>query len=86
LTSHAIGLPGPYSQNPIFAAWALGTDGFLGSGNAMVIVPTSDGANGVSNASQFFADIHKQFGVGNGSYVADMLKVLSSVTARLNCP
>jgi len=52
----------------------------------MVIVPTSDGANGVSNASQFFADIHKQFGVGNGSYVADMLKVLSSVTARLNCP
>jgi len=80
------GSTGPYAGNPIFAAWAPGTDGFLGSGNAMVTMALSDGAKGVMNALQFFTDINKQFGVGNSKYASNMVDILSSVTARLNCP
>ena len=58
----------------------------MGSGNAMVTMALSDGAKGVTNALQFFTDIHKQFGVGNSKYASNMVDILGSVTARLNCP
>jgi hypothetical protein len=74
------------TRNSILAAWSTGTDGFLGSGNVMVALAMSDGASGVTNASQFFTDINKQFGVGNPNYASQMQRVLNSVTARLNCP
>jgi hypothetical protein len=83
----ANGSTGPYSKNPIFAAWASGSDGFLGSGEAMVSLATSDGAVGAANAIQFFTDIHKQFGVGTAGYASDMAnQVVPSVAGRLNCP
>jgi RHS repeat-associated protein len=82
----ANGSTGPYSGNPIFAAWKPGTNGFLGSGNAFGSIAMSDNAKGMKNPRDFFTAIHKQFGVGTPSYVSDMLKVLNAVTVRLTCP
>ena len=74
------------TTNPIVANWDWGTDGFMGSGNAMVALALSDGAAHVKTALEFFTDIHKQFGVPSDSYAADMVKVVDSVAARLKCP
>jgi RHS repeat-associated protein len=84
----ANGSTGPYSGNPIFAAWAPGADGFLGSGNAMVAYAQNDGAGGATNASAFFSAIHAHFGVGKSlsDYVSEMTQVLDGVTSRMNCP
>jgi hypothetical protein len=43
--------------------------------------------NTANGASQFFTDIHKQFGVGTPTYVSDLVdNILPSVAGRLNCP
>jgi RHS repeat-associated protein len=84
--ANANGSIGPYANNPIFAAWAPGTDGFLGSGNAFASIAKSDNASGETNATNFFTDIHAQFGVGTVNYVNNMLNVLKAVKARLKCP
>ncbi len=82
----AAGSTGPWSANPVLAAWAQGTDGFLGSGEAFVSIANSDNASGVKDPRAFFTDIHAQFGVGTPNYVSDMLSILKAVTARLRCP
>jgi membrane-bound lytic murein transglycosylase B len=74
------------TRNPILAAWPSGTDGFLGSGNVFAAIAAGDNAANQTNAAQFFTDIHKQYGVGTASYVANMVQVAASVIGRLNCP
>jgi len=83
----ANGSTGPYSGNPILAAWAPGTNGFLGSGNAFATMVWRAGAAGSNNPEAFFGTIHKgYFGVNTPDYVSDMLSILDAINARLKCP
>jgi len=46
----------------------------------------SDGAAGVTDALQFFTDIHAQFGVTTPDYAKKMVGVVNSIIAFMNCP
>jgi hypothetical protein len=70
----------------------FGGDGFLNSGRAFEAIAKSDGVMGMTDASQFFDAIHKQFGIKdlrdptNDKYTPDMLRVLRTASQVLTCP
>jgi len=74
----------PTNGAPV-VTWSA-TAGYIGSGGAFEDYAVNDGATGVTNSTNFFTRIHKQFGVGTFDYVTTMNSVLKLVDILLACP
>ncbi len=87
LHAGAPGSIGPWSGNPIVAAFAPG-GGFMASGQSFVQIasPLLKGLPSPISPTSFFTALHAKWGIGTRNYVSKMVQSSQMAQTRMSCP
>ena len=87
LHAGAPGSIGPWSGNPIVAAFAP-SGGFMASGQSFVQIatPLISGLSSPISPTSFFTALHAKWGIGTPNYVQNMVQAANMAQVRMSCP
>ena len=87
LHAGAPGSIGPWSGNPIVAAFAP-SGGFMASGQSFfqLASPLLNGLSSPISPTSFFTALHAKWGIETPNYVQNMVQSANMAQIRMNCP